>query len=47
VPKTEVGFRIQMTAANTQAEIEQLMEVLGKLANKFDLRSAQSAEYAA
>lgn len=47
VPKTEVGFRIQMTAANTQAEIEQLMEVLGELANKFDLRPAQSAEYAA
>ena len=47
VPKTEVGFRIQMTAANTQAEIEQLIEVLGKLANKFDLRPAQSAEYAA
>jgi 8-amino-7-oxononanoate synthase len=47
VPKTEVGFRIQMTAANTQAEIEQLIEVLGKLANKFNLRPAQSAEYAA
>jgi 8-amino-7-oxononanoate synthase len=47
VPKTEVGFRIQMTAANTQAEIEQLIEVLGKLANRFDLRPAQSAEYAA
>ena len=47
VPKTEVGFRIQMTAANTQAEIEQLVEVLGKLANRFDLRPAQSAEYAA
>jgi len=47
VPKTEVGFRIQMTAANTQAEIEQLIDVLGKLANKFDLRPAQSAEYAA
>ncbi len=47
VPKTEVGFRIQMTAANTQAEIEQLIEVLGKLANRFDLRPAQSTEYAA
>jgi 8-amino-7-oxononanoate synthase len=47
VPKTEVGFRIQMTAANTQAEIEQLIQVLGKLANKFDLRPAQSAQYAA
>jgi 8-amino-7-oxononanoate synthase len=47
VPKTEVGFRIQMTAANTQAEVDRLIEVLGKLANTFDLRPAQSAEYAA
>jgi hypothetical protein len=47
VPKTEVGFRIQMTAANTQAEIEQLIQVLGQLTHKFELRPAQSAEYAA
>ena len=40
VPKSEVGFRIQVTAANTQAEIEQLVDVLGKLANAFDLRPA-------
>jgi 8-amino-7-oxononanoate synthase len=46
VPKSEVGFRIQVTAANTQAEIEQLLEVLGKLAARFDLRPAQQ-EYAA
>jgi len=46
VPKSEVGFRIQVTAANSQAEIEQLVEVIGKLANAFDLRPARS-EYAA
>jgi 8-amino-7-oxononanoate synthase len=46
VPKTEVGFRIQITAANSQAEIEQLVETLGKLASSFDLRPAQQ-EYAA
>jgi 8-amino-7-oxononanoate synthase len=46
VPKSEVGFRIQLTAANSQAEIEQLVDVLGKLANAFDLRAAKQ-EYAA
>jgi 8-amino-7-oxononanoate synthase len=46
VPKTEVGFRIQITAANSQAEIEQLVDTLGKLASSFDLRPAQQ-EYAA
>jgi 8-amino-7-oxononanoate synthase len=38
VPKTEVGFRIQVTAANSQAEVDKLVDVLGKLANAFDLR---------
>ena len=47
VPKTEVGFRIQVTAANSQAEIEQLVDVIGKLAAAFDLRPAQHDEYAA
>jgi 8-amino-7-oxononanoate synthase len=47
VPKSEVGFRIQVTAANSQAEIEQLVDVLGKLANAFDLRPSQQQEYAA
>ena len=46
VPKSEVGFRIQVTAANSQAEIEQLVDVLGKLANAFDLRPSRQ-EYAA
>ena len=47
VPKSEVGFRIQMTAANSQAEIEQLIDVLGKLANAFDLRPSIRKNYAA
>ena len=47
VPKSEVGFRIQVTAANSQAEIEQLIDVLEKLANAFDLRPDRSQEYAA
>ena len=47
VPKSEVGFRIQVTSANSQAEIDQLIDVIGKLANAFDLRSAGRHEYAA
>jgi 8-amino-7-oxononanoate synthase len=47
VPKSEVGFRIQITAANTNAEIEQLVEVLGKLAARFDLQPARTEEVAA
>ena len=42
VPRNEVGFRIQMTAANTDAEIEQLLDVLGRLANRFDLQPART-----
>jgi 8-amino-7-oxononanoate synthase len=47
VPKSEVGFRIQTTACNTDAEIEQLVDVLGKLANGFDLQPARREERAA
>ena len=43
VPRSEVGFRIQITAANTVAEIELLTDVLGKLANAFDLKPAVPA----
>jgi 8-amino-7-oxononanoate synthase len=43
VPRHEVGFRIQVTAANTLAEIEQLTDVLEKLANAFDLKPARRA----
>ena len=42
VPRQEVGFRLQVTAANTDSEIDQLIDVLGKLANAFDLQPAAS-----
>ena len=47
VPKSEVGFRIQVTAANTQAEIDQLVDVLGRLAERFELQPARPTEAAA
>src|SRR5919198_454937 len=47
VPKSEVGFRIQITAANTQAEIDQLVDVLGRLAGRFELQPARPTEVAA
>jgi 8-amino-7-oxononanoate synthase len=43
VPRNEVGFRIQVTAANTDTEIEQLVETLGKLAAAFELQPAEPA----
>jgi 8-amino-7-oxononanoate synthase len=47
VPKEEVGFRVQITAANTRAEIDRLLDVIGELANAFELQTARHAEYAA
>jgi 8-amino-7-oxononanoate synthase len=47
VPKSEVGFRIQVTAANSNAELDQLVDVLGRLADRFDLRAAETTRYAA
>ncbi len=38
VPKDEVGFRIQITAANTDDEIELLCEVLGEINERFELQ---------
>jgi len=40
VPKNEVGFRLQVTAANDDEEIELLCEVLGELDERFDLQHA-------
>ena len=40
VPRSEVGFRVQVTAANTVGEIDQLIDVMGKLVNAFDLQAA-------
>ena len=38
VPKDEVGFRIQVTAANTAEQITGLTDVLGELADRFALQ---------
>jgi 7-keto-8-aminopelargonate synthetase-like enzyme len=40
VPKDEVGFRIQVTAANTDEQITRLIGVLGDLADRFALQPA-------
>jgi 8-amino-7-oxononanoate synthase len=40
VPKPEVGFRVQLTAANTDAEVERLVDVLRELAELGELQSA-------
>ncbi|MGZ4133347.1 MAG: aminotransferase class I/II-fold pyridoxal phosphate-dependent enzyme, partial [Actinomycetota bacterium] len=39
VPQHEVGFRIQTTAANSDEEIEHLIDVLGALHDRFQLTS--------
>ncbi|GIU99404.1 MAG: hypothetical protein KatS3mg014_1020 [Actinomycetota bacterium] len=38
VPKDEVGFRIQITAANTDDQIDLLCEVLGEINERFELQ---------
>jgi 8-amino-7-oxononanoate synthase len=40
VPKAEVGFRVQLTAANTDTEVDTLIDVLGELAEREELQSA-------
>ena len=41
VPRDEVGFRIQVTAANTHDEINQLIAVLGDLADRYPLQTRE------
>jgi 8-amino-7-oxononanoate synthase len=43
VPKNEVGFRIQITAANTDDEVEHLIAVLGSVRERFLLRQTVAA----
>lgn len=43
VPKDEVGFRIQITAANTDEEIDHLISVLGSLRDRFQLHQTADA----
>jgi 8-amino-7-oxononanoate synthase len=40
VPREEVGFRLQLTAANTDEQVDHLCDVLGEVAERFKLRSA-------
>jgi 8-amino-7-oxononanoate synthase len=40
VPKDEVGFRVQLTAANTDAEVDMLLSALAELAARGVLRPA-------
>nr|WP_308298880.1 aminotransferase class I/II-fold pyridoxal phosphate-dependent enzyme [Streptomyces sp. GESEQ-35] len=43
VPRGRVGFRIQITASNTDQEIEQLTDTLTGLAQRFDLQRRDGA----
>jgi len=43
VPTSEVGFRIQVTAANTEEQVDEMLEVLGALKERFQLETALSA----
>jgi 8-amino-7-oxononanoate synthase len=40
VPRDEVGFRLQLTAANTDEQVDHLLIVLGELAERFKLRAS-------
>jgi 8-amino-7-oxononanoate synthase len=41
VPKPEVGFRVQLTSANTNAEIDKLIGAIEELAAAGELSEAQ------
>jgi len=41
VPRAEVGFRIQVTAANSAAELDRLIEVLGLLSERYPLQTKE------
>ena len=43
VPRNEVGFRVQVTAANSDAEIAQLIEVLHEASQRFPLQRAHGS----
>ena len=40
VPKDEVGFRVQLTAANTDDEVDALIAAIGELAGRGELQLA-------
>jgi 8-amino-7-oxononanoate synthase len=44
VPKVDVGFRVQLTAANTDDQVDRLCTALEELASLGELRPAEEAE---
>ena len=40
VPRNEVGFRIQLTSANTDEQVDHLCDVLGEVAERFKLQGS-------
>ena len=46
VPKNEVGFRVQVTAANTDEQVDELIEVLANLHERFQLEPNVAASRA-
>jgi 8-amino-7-oxononanoate synthase len=38
VPREEVGFRVQLTAANTAEQVDHLITVLGEIDDRFGFR---------
>ena len=40
VPRNEVGFRLQLTSANTDAQVDHLCDVLGEVAERFKLQGS-------
>ena len=42
VPRSQVGFRIQLSAVNTDEDVDQLNEVLGELSERFAMQRTPS-----
>ena len=47
VPRDEVGFRVQLTAANTDAEVDMLIAALEELAEAGELRTIDDVGFVA
>jgi 8-amino-7-oxononanoate synthase len=45
VPKEEVGFRIQLTAANTMEQVDELVDVLTSLKDRFQLQNVAKVRH--
>jgi 8-amino-7-oxononanoate synthase len=46
VPKDEVGFRAQLTAANTDAEVDMLIAAIEELAEAGELKTYDAVSFA-